>query len=886
MLAKLQELRTDEVEQGFRERLARAGTSTSELLLHLPALLQALLDSLHGEPTAATLDYRDGFELTGVIAELRLLRDLLLEHTEPQHEPGVLRRLDDFVLAVMADAAREHAERAATHQRDSSLLQEEAALAQAEAERQKLYDLFMQAPAAICMTEGPSHIYIFANTAYRDVVGGRELLGKPFFGALPEMAGQGYDEKLDRVYQTGTSEFEAARPVTLLIEGQMLTRWFNVAITPKRNAAGEIDGVMRCVFDVSEQVLAQQRADRFLAELQRERAKLHGLFMQSPVAIAILEGAEHVFTFANPAYRALINGREVVDKPLREALPDVAGMGFDTLLDQVMRTGEPYHSKETPIRLAHHTGDEMLLLNFVYMPKFDAAGVADGVLMTGWDVTELAEARIRSEDLAAAVRASEAELRLVIDAIPLLISFVTVEERYRLVNRAYEEWFGHARETVIGKTLLEVIGAAAYAVLSPYVKRGLAGERFTFEQYGVPYRLGGTRDVRVTFIPHHDLEGLVDGYVALLEDISERRLFEQERERFALQRTEVLEAMGDAFFALDSAWRVVLVNQIFERVSQRPRSALLGRVYWELFPDAAQPDSLAVQSYRRCMQDRTAEHFVDHDAVRDAFTDVRVYPNADGGIAVFFRDVTAERRAQEALRRQAEFEQQLIGIVSHDLRNPLNVILLAAGRLARMEELGASASKNSVRIQNAAERAARMVSDLLDFTQARLGGGIRIEPRPTDWHELLSSVIDEVEAAEPGRELELTHSGEGQGEWDHDRLVQVVQNLLTNALKYSPPDSKVSVVSAVHEDHVSLLVQNYGRPIPADKLATLFEPFQRAVAQVDKVSRSVGLGLYIVRQVVEAHEGSVTVESTAQHGTIFRVRLPRKLTLRSGVSVT
>lgn len=482
--------------------------------------------------------------------------------------------------------------------------------------------------------------------------------------------------------------------------------------------------------------------------------------------------------------------------------------------------------------------------------------------------------RQRVEALAERVQQSEAQWRLLNDALPVLVSFVTADERYGLVNKAYEDWFGLPREALLGRPVREIIGEAAYAVMSPFVKRALAGEQFSFEQRGVPYRLGGTRDVRVSFVPHRDPTGAVDGYVALLEDVTAQRHLEVERERLAHQRTEVLESMGDAFFALDRDWRFVLVNQKYEELSGRGRDELLGQVFWGLV-SAFDPDSPYAQAYRRCMNDRVAVQFVEHSSSLDRWTDARIFPTTDGGVSVFLRDVTAARQANESLKRQAEFEQQLIGIVSHDLRNPLNVIQMSSSLLLQDEGLDEHATRFVVRIRNAAERATRMVRDLLDFTQARLGGGIGIERQRADVHQIVGQAIDEIETAFPGRHLDFAREGDGGGEWDPDRLAQVVQNLVTNALKYSPPDSLVRVSTRAEGDAVTLLVHNEGAPVPAEKLPVLFEPFQRVAGQVDRASRSVGLGLYIVRHIVEAHRGSLTVRSTEAEGTSFLVRLPR-----------
>jgi signal transduction histidine kinase len=244
------------------------------------------------------------------------------------------------------------------------------------------------------------------------------------------------------------------------------------------------------------------------------------------------------------------------------------------------------------------------------------------------------------------------------------------------------------------------------------------------------------------------------------------------------------------------------------------------------------------------------------------------------GVAIT-RDVTRHKEQEAELRRRVEFEQQLIGIVSHDLRNPINAITLAAHALLRREELDARATKSASRILSSAERATRMIRDLLDFTQARLGGGISLERRPTDLRHLVDQVLDEVGVAWPERHLQVRQRGCTTGEWDSDRMAQVVSNLVTNALKYSPMDTPVRVELRAEDDAVELSVHNDGPPIPPDVLPRLFEPLQRGTPQVDRASRSIGLGLYIVKHLVEAHGGTVGARSGQGQGTAFTVRLPR-----------
>lgn len=227
-------------------------------------------------------------------------------------------------------------------------------------------------------------------------------------------------------------------------------------------------------------------------------------------------------------------------------------------------------------------------------------------------------------------------------------------------------------------------------------------------------------------------------------------------------------------------------------------------------------------------------------------------------------------------RRQAEFERQLIGIVSHDLRTPLNVITSSAALLGQSAEIPEQHRSAVMRISRSAERATRMIRDLLDFTKARLGGGIPIERRVVDIHELCRQAVDDHREARRGRAIELQTSGDGVGAWDADRLAQVVSNLLDNAVKYSPADEPVRVIVGGDGKGVTLEVRNGGALIAPEMLHSIFEPMQRGgAAPMDKSTRSIGLGLYIVNHLVMAHGGRVDVLSSQPEGTVFRVWLPR-----------
>jgi K+-sensing histidine kinase KdpD len=234
-----------------------------------------------------------------------------------------------------------------------------------------------------------------------------------------------------------------------------------------------------------------------------------------------------------------------------------------------------------------------------------------------------------------------------------------------------------------------------------------------------------------------------------------------------------------------------------------------------------------------------------------------------------------QQRAEAELRQRADFEQHLVGIVSHDLRNPLAAISMSAGLLHKKGGLSEPQQRMVLRISQATERAARMIRDLLDFTKARLGGGIPLHVQPMDLHEVVKQVVDEVLVAHPDRHVDVVLEGEGLGEWDPDRVAQVLTNLVGNALVYSPPDAPVRVRATCEGQGAVLEVFNGGEPIPEELLPRLFEPLTRGTLKEGQSSRSIGLGLYIVRDIVRGHGGGVDVVSTADAGTTFTVRLPR-----------
>lgn len=228
----------------------------------------------------------------------------------------------------------------------------------------------------------------------------------------------------------------------------------------------------------------------------------------------------------------------------------------------------------------------------------------------------------------------------------------------------------------------------------------------------------------------------------------------------------------------------------------------------------------------------------------------------------------AESSARD-LRSVAEFREMFIGILGHDLRNPLAAILMFAGLLLRRGHVGEQDATTVGQIIRSTQRMARMITQLLDLTRARLGGGLPIEVKRTDLREVCRNIVDEF-----GPVVELELEGDLNGLWDADRLAETLSNLAGNAIEHATAGTAVLMRATAAGDEVLVTVSNRGAPIPAEALPFIFEPFRRGLPRERPPTHNLGLGLYIAHQIVLSHGGTLKAHS-ASGATTFTMRLPR-----------
>ena len=351
--------------------------------------------------------------------------------------------------------------------------------------------------------------------------------------------------------------------------------------------------------------------------------------------------------------------------------------------------------------------------------------------------------------------------------------------------------------------------------------------------------------------------------------------------------SRLIESVQEGLLVLDPAGRMKLVNLAAEHILGHPREALVGAIFqderWWCADGSGNRDAAAL--LKRAIEEPGlfhAELHVETDAGRAALladaTALRDVVGEVEELVVSLRDVTRERHDLDTARSNLEFQQQIIGIVGHDLRNPLATITGSISLLRRQAGLTTSSVQSLDRVARSAARMARLISDLLDYARTRAPGGLPVVLARADLHKICVDSVEECRSAHPSSSILLESVGDATGSWDADRIEQALTNLITNAIQYgaASPVRVQSIASAAHT--VEIKVHNGGAVIPADVLPELFKAYRRGIRGKPAGRQGgVGLGLFIVAQIAAAHGGRVFAESSAESGTTFTIQLPRSV---------
>jgi PAS domain S-box-containing protein len=386
---------------------------------------------------------------------------------------------------------------------------------------------------------------------------------------------------------------------------------------------------------------------------------------------------------------------------------------------------------------------------------------------------------------------------------------------------------------------------------------------------------------------------------ALLAAQDARLARQQDEARFAV----TLRSIGDAVISTDAGGRVTMVNPVAEALTGWGEAAALGQPVERVFLIVAESTHRAVDNpvtkvFREGRIAGLANHtvLVTRDGrevpIEDSAAPIRDPDGALLGVVLVFRDVTAQREAEreraalfaqeQAARRQAEAlsrsKDEFVATVSHELRTPLNAIfgwvrLLRGGAL---DEAGRAHALDVVERNTRAQT--QLVDDLLDMSRV-ITGNLRLEMRAVELGPVVEAAIDAVRPTAATRDIEMALDTTGEApivSGDPDRLQQIIWNLLANSIKFTPKGGRIEARMATEGSEAVIEVRDTGIGIAPDLLPHVFERFRQRVSSETRTHGGLGIGLALVRHLVELHGGTVTAESAGEgHGATFTVRLPR-----------
>lgn len=597
--------------------------------------------------------------------------------------------------------------------------------------------------------------------------------------------------------------------------------------------------------------------------------QLKRLFMQAQSLIAILRWREGVCELINPVFKNLWANRDVLNKPMRQAWPEL-GQGFYEMVEHVYDTCETVQSYEYSVKRSWNDNSQTeSYFDFVFSPYCNQQGGIDGVMVMGFDVTdkvlanrEFAEQHMLFKDIT--------------DAASTALWTVDTRGNITFVNHTWIDWTGQPYESHLGRGWIEyVVPEDRDRVISSYI-RDVNRKR----QYAVDFRVlrsdGITQWVAATGKPRYLSNGEFAGYVGSCMDITERKKSEQllkdSEERFR----NIADSAPVLIWMAGNDKRTTFLNKSWMQFANIMQ-LLSDRGY--LQSDLIHPHDkeMVIGAYNQAFNNRQ-EFYLEYRMMGR-----EKYYRWIGmkGVPRFAADGTFEGYIGSGMditdmKEHEQIKNDFIGMASHELKTPITSIkayiqLLLTIYKSDDEDEFLMKSLNTVNKQ--INKLTRLITDLLDVSKME-SGRLSLNSEPFLLNDLLKETIDEVQHTAAHHDIVYSQMEAITVYADRDRIAQVITNFLTNAIKYSPESDRVDVKVTKLAHEVKIAIQDYGIGINPEEQSKIFNRFYRVEGRNEQTFSGFGIGLYVAAEIVKRHNGSVWVESEKERGSAFYFTLP------------
>jgi PAS domain S-box-containing protein len=481
-----------------------------------------------------------------------------------------------------------------------------------------------------------------------------------------------------------------------------------------------------------------------------------------------------------------------------------------------------------------------------------------------------------------AAQAECARLKLVVENAPLLLAYLDTEHRYRFVNAAYSSRFGGNAEEVLGQSVASLLGEKLWAEIKPYRERVLRGETLEYE-VDVERIPGTEQRMHCTLNPARDPEGQVIGYVAAVTDVTDRKRLAQAHDLLAA----IVESSDDAIISMTLDGRITSWNAGATRLFGYTADEMIGQTASHLSPSHEQQTLLDRINRGQTVRQHETAWLTKQGRHLDIALSAAGMHDPSGqivGITQVVRDIShakqteaAIQRSQDALREADRRKDEFLALLAHELRNPLAPLVNSLELLRPAAAADPTLQRIRAMMERQLKQLARLVNDLLDVSRISRGH-FELQRAPMSLQAAIEAAVEAChgQIATRGHDLAVRISSEPLHVLgDFARLTQVFANLLSNSAKYTEPGGYIELT--LHRDGTDAVatVKDTGIGIPPESLHAVFDMFSQVQAHKEHAGGGLGIGLALVRSLVEMHHGRVEAQSEGPgRGSVFTVRLP------------